>query len=472
MSFPFFLFPEFFIFFIFPPSPPLPSALRMATSSTSCPFPSCGVVLASAPALHQHMNSHLRADRDRSAESEFVAYLHRFGRRICPGGCRQTLSISTATHPKCKGCGPPLPSVPSLHLVRVSSPVVASPPSLLGGSTTSPVASSPVIAPPSSSTSLANARVLPSLPRVEDIFAADIPTLKRIPLSISNLCSSALSKVFLGCVSSGSSLEPWTLLFLFPKVVLRWSAKRGGVKRGKSRATKLGAVLRARLDRWEGGEYKTLWAEALADARNRREDPSSSTSRANNVRRAIRCAEDGRYAKAVAALLSLGTCSPTDKAAIAAMMEKHPAAPAPLLPVGPPPPLVVFPSEIVKGRLQSFPNSSGAGGSGFRPQYFKDIVACPNTFVAGESLESLTSLVNCVAAGKAPRVIAPFLSGAPLIALNKKGGGLRPIAIGESLRRLVSKCCCFASADDAKSFFGSLQVGVATIEGWKLRFMR
>ena len=113
--------------------------------------------------------------------------------------------------------------------------------------------------------------------------------------------------------------------------MLRWAAKRGGAKRTKARATKLGAVLRARLDRWEGGEYRALWEEALADARNRREDPSSTSSRANNVRRAIRCVEDGRYAKAVVALLSLGTSSPTDKA-IADMMEKHPAAPAPLLP--------------------------------------------------------------------------------------------------------------------------------------------
>lgn len=147
--------------------------------------------------------------------------------------------------------------------------------------------------------------------------------------------------MFLGCVSSGPNLGPWTLLFLFPKVVLRWAAKRGGAKRTKARATKLGAVLRARLDRWEGGEYRALWEEALADARNRREDPSSTSSRANNVRRAIRCTEDGRYAKAVAALLSLGTSSPTDKA-IADMMEKHPAALAPLLPKGPPPPPVGF----------------------------------------------------------------------------------------------------------------------------------
>ena len=51
------------------------------------------------------------------------------------------------------------------------------------------------------------------------------------------------------------------------------------------------------------------------------------------------------------------------------------------------------------------------------------------------------------------------------MALNKPDGGLRPIAIGETIRRLVSKCCCWATTDQAQKLFGSLQVGVATRGG-------
>ena len=68
-------------------------------------------------------------------------------------------------------------------------------------------------------------------------------------------------------------------------------------------------------------------------------------------------------------------------------------------------------------------------------------------------------------AGLAPRELAPFIAGAPLMALMKQGGGLRPIAIGETIRRLVSKCCCEATTEDAKIIFGPLQVGVATQGG-------
>jgi len=42
---------------------------------------------------------------------------------------------------------------------------------------------------------------------------------------------------------------------------------------------------------------------------------------------------------------------------------------------------------------------------------------------------------------------------------------LRPIAIGETIRRLVSKCCFEATSEDAKIFFGPLQVGVSTQGG-------
>ena len=36
----------------------------------------------------------------------------------------------------------------------------------------------------------------------------------------------------------------------------------------------------------------------------------------------------------------------------------------------------------------------------------------------------------------------PFFFGATLTTLNKKDGGVRPIAVGCSLRRLAAKCLC------------------------------
>jgi len=110
--------------------------------------------------------------------------------------------------------------------------------------------------------------------------------------------------------------------------------------------------------------------------------------------------------------------------------------------------------DLLRKKVEGFP---AAGASDTRPQFLKDILSCPN-----KAVSSLTRLTNHMVAGLAPRELAPFIAGAPLMALVKQGGGLRPIAIGETIRRLVSKCCCEATTEDAKIIFGPLQVGVAT----------
>ena len=125
----------------------------------------------------------------------------------------------------------------------------------------------------------------------------------------------------------------------------------------------------------------------------------------------------------------------------------------------------LYTKDALGKRKKGFPTGSAAGASGTRPQFFKDILSCPNKAVSDEALTSLTKLANHLVAGLAPRELAPFVAGAPLMALAKAGGGLRPIAIGETIRRLVSKCCCEATVEDAKIIFGSLQVGVATSGG-------
>ena len=47
------------------------------------------------------------------------------------------------------------------------------------------------------------------------------------------------------------------------------------------------------------------------------------------------------------------------------------------------------------------------------------------------------SIKNLVLAGRCPEAVAPVLFGGRLLALSKKSGGIRPIAIGFTLRRLL-----------------------------------
>ena len=221
--------------------------------------------------------------------------------------------------------------------------------------------------------------------------------------------------------------------------------------------------MRRRVKRWSEGKADELWSEArkLYPDGDR---PSKPSSLASNIRRATECAQDARYGKAVAALLSLGTC-PMNADTLKEMRSKHPEAGLPTLPSGLIPEAVRFDADLVRKKVEGFPTGSAAGASGTRPQFLKDILSCSNKAVGDAALSTLTRLTNHMVAGLAPRVLAPFIAGAPLMALVKQGGGLRPIAIGETIRRLVSKCCCEATSEDAKVFFGPLQVGVSTQGG-------
>ena len=52
-----------------------------------------------------------------------------------------------------------------------------------------------------------------------------------------------------------------------------------------------------------------------------------------------------------------------------------------------------------------------------------------------------------------------------LIALNKKSGGIRHIAIGFTLRRLVSECASFFGVGQLANYFNPEQLGVVTAGG-------
>ena len=68
-------------------------------------------------------------------------------------------------------------------------------------------------------------------------------------------------------------------------------------------------------------------------------------------------------------------------------------------------------------------------------------------------------MTHMLANGEAPRSLAPFLAGATLVALDKEDGGLRPVAVGEVLRRLTGKALCELIKKKARPLLWPLQVG-------------
>ena len=108
----------------------------------------------------------------------------------------------------------------------------------------------------------------------------------------------------------------------------------------------------------------------------------------------------------------------------------------------------------------SFPNGSAGGPCGLRPQHLKDLIG-PSANIGGQLLlTALTSFTNLVLNGHTPASIHPSFFGASLLALEKRGGGVRPIAVGSTLRRLVAKVACGMDRPDMTDLLAPCQLGL------------
>jgi len=94
----------------------------------------------------------------------------------------------------------------------------------------------------------------------------------------------------------------------------------------------------------------------------------------------------------------------------------------------------------VRSAIRSFSRGSAAGPDGIRPQHLVDLTCASAEHGGRELLHALTDFVNHVIQGDIPQSVRPIFFGANLTPLRKKDGGIRPIAVGQSLRRLVAKC--------------------------------
>ena len=96
--------------------------------------------------------------------------------------------------------------------------------------------------------------------------------------------------------------------------------------------------------------------------------------------------------------------------------------------------------SLVLTAVQSFATGSAGGSSGLRPQHLKDSLSSAATDAGNVLLNTLGDFVNLMLAGKTPEFVRPVFASANLTTLSKKAGDLRPIAVGETLRRVVGKC--------------------------------
>jgi hypothetical protein len=270
---------------------------------------------------------------------------------------------------------------------------------------------------------------------------SNIHTLRRIPKGARNQSADKLSSVIHECINSNSILA-WENLFVFAYISFNLN----------------------------GSKIKNLTSK-IKDNIAKFNLPSSipKINGSSTFQKRIEAkVNDFDIRGAVKILSSDDKLAPFDEVTFNVLKTKHPTPSRPLSFPEPPlnniPVFCVNESDVLRG-INSFYCGSGPGIDGMRPQFLKDMVS----FSAGEAgkraLTAITKLCNFILDGKINEEVLPIFFGASLCALSKKDGGLRPIAIGCSFRRLAARVACFKNNCEIHSYLAPHQLGVATKKG-------
>ena len=100
------------------------------------------------------------------------------------------------------------------------------------------------------------------------------------------------------------------------------------------------------------------------------------------------------------------------------------------------------------------------------PQHLIDMCGEALGKPATKLVDTIVTFMNLIVfPGKVPPGISDTFYDANLTALSKPDGGVRPIALGFTLRRLAAKLAMFALKDFCQSEFRPNQLGVGTPKG-------
>ena len=260
----------------------------------------------------------------------------------------------------------------------------------------------------------------------------------------------------------------WKRLALFFTVLHRTRTERGG----KDQERRLTSTWGKDLEAWKAGQYVALWEQTVEERKPRPSGWSDEDTDEGRRKRTIAKARAGLPSQAMSCATSDGL-APQTPATLEKLQTKHPAAAdsKALEQADWPQPQEVPPVTVVEvmKALRSMPKSSAAGPSNVTGAHLRTL--CLQRRAKG-TLAALAAVLTSLARGNAPVEVAEFFAGANLVALRKpaKGPGLeedvRPIAVGDTLRRLVGKILSARVRVPARTLLlRGNQVGVATARG-------
>lgn len=273
---------------------------------------------------------------------------------------------------------------------------------------------------------------LPSLPQGSPVslVPASVKFLKHIPKASRDLACLKLTAI-LESVVARNDTSSWRRLLFFGPRCLRVPQTKSG-RRQTSLATLVNNQLRLEED-------ASLLPPRSTRARKPRKARDTAAYLARQVSLKLEEGE-GDFKGAVQLACSEDTIADRSDSILEALRSKHP----------PPHPDISFPHQLeefsdievsteeVIFAIKSFPAGSAGAPDGLRPQHLKDMIH-PATANGSTLVSNLSRFTSLVLQGRVLSLFRPFFFGAWLTALTKKEGGVKPIAVGCTLRHLIAK---------------------------------
>ena len=308
-------------------------------------------------------------------------------------------------------------------------------------------------------------RPLPDdMPPLGLVLSTRIQLRSSVPLGARDAWGTCLNTALAGVIAHRDS-RAWCDLLMLPSLVLP-SPSRGG----SSRTRRSTNETRRRCQDWLNGVRLELWDPPRqrsfgAQVQDRKLQPEASFDLDDRTFTKVHSlVAEGALRRACAALTADPPVPPTAQVVDELRLlhpgptDAHTEELSRLRPVSPgaAPDADV---EQVRRALASFASTSGAGPSGLRPSHLQDALR----YSTGDlTLRLLAEVVSLMLKGELPEDIRPWLCGAALMALRKPNKSLRPVAVGETLRRLCSKVCVELMGSSIRSILEPVQVGVQT----------
>ena len=321
-----------------------------------------------------------------------------------------------------------------------------------------------------------------TLPSLEPIQCA-----RRVPRSSQLDYDSIISMVLSRLRDNPCDVGANNVMFLMPRIILRRDPAKGdtalngravrdAMLRDHALAMPAGDCLKMRIERFKNGDWQCLYEDYVRAAAVQRQhraskpdgNPSEAALRLSSYKKADRlvgCNELSRGANAI-----ISTCRAVNDAAYAAdnLAAKHPVSGGLTEDVAAAIDIALTESgDVLQINEESFAwalahhsRGAAAGPSGWTLECWKDACADPNISAA------LLAFVNATfCRAQLPPALMNLWGSCNTVGLTKKDGGLRPISMGETLRRLTGKAAAYQLRETTSAHLRPFQWGVNTSRG-------